>query len=252
MRAIVELAETQGGVALRLRTTRKAAATAADVLAEAEARLAAMAARGHDAPFGVDATSFATLPSEWAAATSRSSTAEDLEAEADGRAREIGLPDAAAVRRLACPDEEQVRTGIATSDALRVERARVGSTLGQALAERGAARVDAAALLEEGEVASVELLGAARRARDEAWEEIRTSYVGGDGRIDEAGRSATAARLDAGIAEADRLADKRGAEADRVAALAQARRRAAVAEGTIEAAELTMRRITIGPYVRHR
>ncbi|WP_237478605.1 YhaN family protein [Lichenibacterium dinghuense] len=243
LRVVVDLAERDAGIGVRLRSARKEAAVAADVLSEATGRLEAMTARGHHRPFGIEATSFAALPSEWAAATSRIEAADRADGEQLGRAVELGMKDVAAVRRLACPDVEQVGAEIKARDALRAERARVISSLARAMADREAARVEMAALLGEGEVANGEAVDVARRTRDDAWASVRASYVGGQAPAAEAERHAMAGRLDASIADADRLADKRVAEADRVATLAQTRRRIATAQGAVEAAEGAARRL---------
>jgi uncharacterized protein YhaN len=199
-------------------------------------RITAAITAGYDRAPEASAALFGSLASQQAALDARAAQAKAAKAALAVQIQDLGFADAAELLALITPAEEDVRAEIKLVEQWQAERAE------QAKAQRSAERriADAARQIADlqasGPVASEQTIAEARQRRAAAWGAVKQAYVTGDAPDPVAARLAQADQLDAALAEADNLADRRAAEAERAAHLAQAQRSAAEAESEAKAA----------------
>lgn len=218
-------------------------AAAAEILERAttsveviKARLASLIANRRDSPFGMTAAEFASLATEASATDQKRSKATSLEQDLRQRLSALGFEDADALRAVPFPPDQLIHSEIEQRNAVTAELNRQVSLRASAQAQRDGARAEQARLRAEGVIATPEVLSEVRRRRDEAWEPIRAAHAATVQALPQAERQVQLTVFVAALAEADRVADARVTEAQRVAALIETERRITDAEVAIEAA----------------
>lgn len=195
-----------------------------------DARLKAAIAAGQDRAPEASAALFGSVVSQQAALAARAATLATGEAALAQQVSDLGFHSITELQALLVPDEEHLRIEIKAVEQLQNDRAV------EAKAQRNAAQsmADAARQAEElqrsGPIASDENIADARQSRAALWGALKQAYVTGAAPENLTDRLAQADQLDGAITAADSLADRRAAEAERAAHLAQAQRRAAEAE----------------------
>jgi uncharacterized protein YhaN len=204
---------------------RERTAAAEDQLAKAQAeerRIAALLARAAD---GADPLDLASLVAELRARGDLDQMHADAEAEA---ARLSGLAvrmcgalplwsgDAAGLGCAPVPDGATVARFDDLIAGLSARDGRLRERLDVARDELAGVERDVAAIMRGGEVPDADAVAAARRRRDEAWRPIRTRCLDGV-KVSEAETEA----FEEAVRAADRIADRKEAEAQRVARYAE-------------------------------
>ena len=231
------------GLRPRLEAARQANAFAHDSLAAARARMAVLAERGRQEPFGLDAARFSSLPTELRGARAVVEQSEKAGDAQNLRAAALGVASLDDLRRLVCPGLDQVRIEIKAREELSSEATRQLAARASAESQRGAAAAEIERLRLGGEIATVDALVETRIRRGVAWAPIKAAHLAGRSDGMEAERADQVTALEAAVADADRLSDNRVTEAERVAGLLEASRRFAEAGAAATAAEDAGRRI---------
>ncbi|MBB5753355.1 AAA family ATPase [Prosthecomicrobium pneumaticum] len=146
-----------------------------------------------------------------------------------------GLADADALAVLPLPDVAAAEAALALCRTARETRDRAVRTLAESEDALRLAAARIAAATAAGAVPTPAAIEAARTLRDALWQGLRAPATGGRAALPD--DIDAAARLDAALAAADRLADERLTEAHRVAELAQLERARAEAEARRATAE---------------
>lgn len=234
--AIQRLALEATGRQAATRQAERRIAEALDAVATLNEAIAKRVAAGHAKPWGVEAGAFASLATQAAGIAVRTRQLEIARAAIARDLSTVGFDDLNALRALPRPDPDTLRAETAAREQLETELTNQGASLARARATRDGALADIERLRQGGEVATEAALEVARGARDTAWNLIRQTYREGAQKPEET-RAAEADSLDAGLVEADDLADRRITEAQRVAALAEAEHRRSGAEAEVSAAQ---------------
>ena len=213
---------------------------------EAVASIRAVVEHGESAgiakPLGVDATLFASLAADHAAAGRRLSQAQAALRGDEAAALRLDPEGLDQLAILVCPAAADLREEIKARTRIETEVVRLKGLEAGVTGRRAAAEKDIDRLRLGGEVATDELLASVRSERNRLWSAIREAHVTGKIDADDARRRSGAETLDKEISHADVLADRRTAEAQRVASLLDAEQRLAAAK-----IELT----TVSAQLRH-
>ena len=247
--AVRRLIALDAAIATAHETRLEAAASASESATLCEDRVAALAARGCRAPFGIAVAAFATVAAKRIEAGRKLKDAADAEASYSQRAASSGLPDPQTLLDMPWPSEDRLRAELKTRDAAAAERARQTSLAAEARRRRDETSATSAGLRRDAAPPTAEAVSTARGIRDEIWKGIRSAHVNGRSDLTPDERSTEARTLDAAMRDVDVLADRRASEAGAVAAAAEAERRQAEAEATIAAVAETIRdldRVTEG------
>jgi len=234
--AIQRLALEATGREAATRQAQQRIAEVREAVATLNQAIVKRVAAGHDKHWGVEVGAFANLATQAAGIEARTRQLEIARVAIARDLTAVGFDDLDALRALPRPDPDTLRVEIGAREELETELTNQGATLARARVTRDGALADIERLRQGGEVATEAALEVARGARDTVWNSIRQTYREGAQKSDET-RIAEADRMDAGLAEADDLADRRITEAQRVAALAEAEHRRSSAEAEILAAQ---------------
>ncbi|WP_395697053.1 AAA family ATPase [Methylocella sp.] len=191
---------------------------------------------GRNAPLGFSAGDFAPTPGAETALAARRDRLVQTGARLKERCASLGYADFAALEADAFPDAQASEAEGERRAAQEARRDRLAATIESARAERAALDAEIGRLTEGRVLASPEAIEAARAARDGALGELAARYADG---AQEEPREARLARVEDAkglVSKADRLADRRSVEAERVAALELAQRKRAAALATLEEA----------------
>jgi uncharacterized protein YhaN len=246
VRAVGGLAGAAQRRAPAIDAARKGIAEAEAEIAALDLRIAAELRAGRGASVGVSTAEIAALPGAIAIAETKRAQGAAAEAGAEAAARALDFADVAALEALSCPDPDWLARAVARAEAAETERLRQATLRADAETRRDVARSDVARLDMGREVASETSLAAARQVRSEAWSPIREAHLSGQASGDPAKRRAEADALETALANADDIADRRAAEAERAAGLAQAKRRLSEATAAAEAAGRALEAIEMG------
>ncbi len=191
-------------------------------------RQAKRRAAGAHEPFGVDAALFATLPELAAANAAKQRQLRKIEGEIAATVIQQRFESIDELQAAAYPDTAVIQSEIDQRSAIEADLRRLAERIEAEAEKRDKAAADIERLTSVGDVATADALAAARKDRDEIFDEIKMRYLSADG-------AAVAARpfrdrlADVDIQQqrmriADDLADRKSIDAERVAALELARR----------------------------
>lgn len=205
-----------------------------------DARQATRRALGQDLTFGTAPSELAPLAGLVRALEGRRAQARRLESEVAADLRVLSFEDEASLRSFACPDAAVIQAEIERRAMLAADLLKHEAAVDAQATNREAAAAGMAGLAAGGEVPSAAAIDAARRSRDALWVSIRRVYVesvgGPDGRPPPERGLRDATDLEAGITQADALADRRFMEAHRVATLDRLSQQQAEAQAALKAA----------------
>ncbi|MBY2935667.1 YhaN family protein [Rhizobium leguminosarum] len=215
-----------------IRAARDRTADLSDRLATLQHRIDAAVATGYDKPAIFSATQFSGLAAQAGSARAARRQADQALATAIAAMTSLGFESAEALAGFLCPSAEAIRaeqtaradleTALASQVEQRVEAGRKAKT----------AREDIVRLEAAGLVASDVALADARHARASVWSPLRAAYLDADIPVDATVRRTGIEAYENHVRDADDLADRRAAEAQRAASLALARQQ--LADSTIE------------------
>ncbi|MGE3702811.1 MAG: AAA family ATPase [Hyphomicrobiaceae bacterium] len=226
-----------------LTEVRKRAVELDDQLKVLEARLQAAVAKGFDRPASHAPGQFAALATQdasAAAARGKASAAIHVVAE---MALTLGFESLDALVAFSCPGVDAASAEKQWHEAIEAERANQVAAKISAEAGVRSARDLIAQLEAAGPVASPAALAEAREARNQSWLPLRTAYLVDDLPQEETSRHEHVERFEADLRQSDDLADRRAAEAERSARLAQANEKLAQELSAIEASEAMLAQI---------
>ena len=209
----------------------------AEKLATLDDRLKVAREAGFDAPPEASSSVFASLAAQKSAYSAKQAALDSEIAALAKRVASLGFNSTEELAAFSCPAAEDVRSEQAARDALASQIEEQAKLKRQAQRDIASAETDIADLQAAGTIANDASLAEARTARAEAWLPIKSAYVGGQLPDDEDERSQAVNVFDSAIMSSDALADRRAAEAERAATLAQALRRVADATAESTAAE---------------
>lgn len=204
----------------------------AEKLATLDDRIKAAREAGFDAPPEASSSVFASLAAQKSAHSARQETLNNESAALAKHVTLLGFNSIEELAALACPTAEDVRSEQTAREALASQLEEQAKLKRQAQRDIASAEIDIADIQASGTIANDASLADARTARAEAWHPIKSAYVGGQLPDDEDERSQVVNAFDSAIVSSDELADRRAAEAERAATLAQALRR--IADATVE------------------
>jgi uncharacterized protein YhaN len=138
------------------------------------------------------------------------------QADLDDRLRRLVVPVASAddLARLAVPDLASVDRAIERFDSLEKQRGELESERQRLTSEAASVERRIGDLKADGDVPTADALAKARRERDDLWKGLRPQLLGEPGAVASAD---DVAAYEESVAGADNLADRRQAEADRIA-----------------------------------
>lgn len=216
---------------------RSRVAELAETIATLDDRLQAARATGFDVPPEASSSAFASLAAQKLAHLARQRALDTDSAALSRRLTALGFDTIDALTALICPSAEDIRSEQAAREALTSQIEEQAKLKRQAQRDIAASEATIGELQASGTIASDASLADARNLRAEAWRPIKSAYVAGQLPDDVNARLESADRFDAALMSVDELADRRAAEAERAALLAQAMRRVADANAAVTAAE---------------
>ncbi|MES1972855.1 MAG: AAA family ATPase [Pseudomonadota bacterium] len=216
---------------------RSRVAELAETIATLDDRLQAARAIGFDVPPEASSSVFASLAAQKSAHLARQQALDTDSAALTGRLTALGFDTIDALTALNCPGAENIRSEQAAREMLTSQIEEQAKFKRQAERDIAAGEKTIGELQASGTIASDTSLADARNLRAEVWRPIKSAYVGGQLPDDVNARRQSADRFEDALMSADELADRRAAEAERAALLAQAVRRMAEANATVTAAE---------------
>ncbi|MBK8177115.1 MAG: AAA family ATPase [Rhodospirillales bacterium] len=203
--------------------------------------------RGTDTPLGCDAGELASIASAQADLDEQERQDAQSRAALAERLHDLGFADIATLAAWRCPDAAVVQAHIDAGKTLDGERVKMAEAIARETTRRDAAAIEIAELTEAATLPSAAAIADARASRNQAWAGISARYLDADGSalaarpLDQ--RRDDAAELGRLIGEADDLADRAAAEADRLARLDRLRREHSDAEVALAALGLQHRRL---------
>ena len=215
---------------------RSRIAELAETIAMIDSRLQAARAAGFDELPEASSSVFASLAAQKSAHSARRTALDSDSAALSGRLKALGYDTVEALTTLDCPSAEDIRSEQAHREILASQIEEQAKLKRQAQREITAGAATIGELQASGTIASDASLADARHLRADAWNPIKSAYVAGKHVDDVNARIQSADRFDAALVFADELADRRAAEAERAALLAQAVRRVAEANAAVTAA----------------
>jgi uncharacterized protein YhaN len=168
------------------------------------------------APLRRQLDALADLPARTERREELKRTLEGRQGDLDERVQRLVVPVASAdhLARLAVPDLASVDWAIERFDSLEKQRRELDSERHRLTSEAASIERRIGDLKADGDVPTADALATARRERDDLWQGLRPRLLGEPGPV--ASATDVAAYEDA-VARADNLADRRQAEADRIA-----------------------------------
>lgn len=215
---------------------RSRVAELAETIATLDDRLTAARTIGFDVPPEASSSVFASLAAQKSTHLARHKALDTDGATLTGRLTALGFDSIEVLTALICPSVEDIRSEQAAREMLTAHIEEQAKLKRQAERDIAAGEVTIRELQASGTIASDTSLADARNLRAEAWRPIKSAYVAGQLPDDINARLQSADRFDAALLSADELADRRAAEAERAALLAQAVRRVAEASAAVTAA----------------
>lgn len=209
----------------------------AEKLASLDERLKAAREAGFDAPPEASSSIFASLAAQKSAHSARQERLDIERAALAKRVASLGFNSIEELAVLACPAAEDVQSEQMAREVLAAQIEEQSRLKRQAQRDIASADTDIAELQASGTIADDVSLADARAARGAAWYPIKSAYLGGQLPDDEDERNQAVIAFDSTIVSSDELADRRAAEAERAANLAQALRRVADATAALTTAE---------------
>lgn len=202
-----------------------------------DVRLESARLSGFDAPPEASSLAFASLAAQKSALSTRQQVHDSDNEDLKRRLTSLGFNAAQELTAFACPAAEDVRAEHAAREALVSELEEQAKLKRQAQRDITTAEADIAELQASGTIASDVSLAEARGLRTETWDPIRSGYGAGQLPDNADDRHRAVDAFEAALSSADELADRRAAEAQRAASLAQAVRRVADATARSLAAQ---------------
>jgi uncharacterized protein YhaN len=168
------------------------------------------------APLRGQLVEFADLTGRFERREELKRTLEGRQGDLDDRLRRLVVPVASAdaLAHLAVPDLASVDWAIERFDSIEKRRSELDSERQRLTSEAASVERRIGDLKADGDVPTADALATARRERDDLWQDLRPRLLGAPGPVAQA--TDVAAYEDA-VARADNLADRRQAEADRIA-----------------------------------
>jgi uncharacterized protein YhaN len=189
------------------------------VLAELDALARRREALGHvadPAPLRRQLDGLADLPGRIEACDDLARSLALRQSDIDDRLRRLVVPldSADDLARLAVPDLASLDRAIERFDSIEKQRSEVDVERHRLTCEAAGIERRIGALEADGDVPTADALKQVRRERDDAWRTLRPRLLGDHGPVASAD---DVAAYEAAVARADSLADRRQAEADRIA-----------------------------------
>lgn len=213
------------GLALRTKIEIASEQQSSDIAALEHLRQcqAERASLGTTTPFGVAASDLALLPSAQAAFDAKTRQITQSRGILTNQLAALGFADLETLAGWRCPDAQVVQAEIQARTAIDAEIVKFADRIAGEVVRRDVADAEITRLTEARNIPSPAAVAASREARDGTWATIRELYVSADPHAlvarPPAQRSDNALKLERFTSEADELADRRSAEAERVAAL---------------------------------
>ncbi len=246
---VVEKVSTLAGEALetrvRLSEAEGRAAEGAEDVSRLEAIVEAGVAAGRDSAIGVSLNDLTTLPGLVQAWEARRRNADELERQARAEALALGFGDIEALEATPFPTSAAIHHEIAQRETIASERMRLTAQRVVAETTRAKALAEVTRQSAGATPASDEALAVARVERGAALAPLRSAHLAGDWSADARTRLSEVTAADLALQIADGLADRHAAEAQRVAALAQATSLLEGADGEIAAIDTAVEALSL-------
>ncbi|MBV8357384.1 MAG: AAA family ATPase [Deltaproteobacteria bacterium] len=196
--------------------------------------------KGFNRSLAIDVAMMKALPRLLSEAKQRNSRVQEIEREINRELVGWGFSNVAELREFQCPDLETIQAEIERRKNIADEIKDQQDELRDASKKLSIAQKAIERLHAAGEVPTDAAIGQARLTRKEAWVPIRSAYLSDDASalalISRSERERNTRRLEESIEDADRLADRKSAEAQRLTDLAAAEKQRDDAMTDIEAA----------------
>ena len=228
-----EMVERRPGLANAQNRKQEIAGT----IAEIDDRLQLARAKGFDKLPEASSSVFASLASQKSAHVARQKALDNDNAKLITRIQALGFETIEALTALKCPTAQDVRSEIAAHEQFMAQIEEQEKLKRQAQRDIVAGDATISELQSTGTIASDASLADARNLREDAWAPIKSAYITGKLPEDGSARLQSVDVFDAALLFADKLADRRAAEAERAAMLVQAVRRVTEAKAAITATE---------------
>jgi uncharacterized protein YhaN len=195
-----------------------------DELGLIEVRLVRAKNAGFDEPLDIRADDFAALPRDAGRVSTQLRLAADKATMLEERAIAIGVASVKALRAIAAPKASEIQSEIGAQAKLANDRESQAEKVREAKRAIGAAEREIERLQRSGEIPSEAAIVRSRDERLVAITPVKRAYIDGAKPGTATSRAAEFEAIDGAIDHADRLVDRRSAEAHRIAALDQQER----------------------------
>lgn len=208
-----------------------------DTIAKIDDSLNSAREAAFDDPPEASSSVFASLATQKSAHEARHQALETERAALMAQLSALDVDTVDALIALTCPNPEDVRDEKTARENLAAQIEDERKRLRQAERDIDADVAEIGELQASGTIANDASLAEARTVRGDAWRPIKSAYVSGQLPDDATYRLETADGLETALISADELADRRAAEAERAASLAQALRRVAESKAAVGASK---------------
>jgi uncharacterized protein YhaN len=192
------------------------------------------AAQGYRQPFGIAAADLKPLPKLAQQLASRTSQRDSARQEIERRLAAAHFVSIGGVRAWRCPDAAVIQAELDRRVSLEKTLAQHIETTALQTARRDAAQAEIARLQTGGEVPTDAAIANSRAARQAAWEPIRGAFLAATPLAAEE-RTEAVSHFERRTDAADRLADRKSTEAQRITDLAAAEKQLLEARAALQA-----------------